>query len=674
MSERGRRESGSYRPHLDGLRALAVYLVVAFHAGIDGFRGGFIGVDVFFVLSGYLVTGLLVRDLGRPQGRIDLARFYSRRARRLLPAAGIALVATALAFATIAAPVEFADARGGIRAASLYFANWHFLNQSADYFATDINANPVVHYWSLSVEEQFYLLWPLLLGGLYAITRWAGARQMLVVRLVIATAGLCSLAAALSLSGDHLNRAYYGTDTRAYQLLAGAVIAVSPGIFPLLRRAPVAKILPAFSAVMALGLLVAASHFVGLDPIRRGAVVTLLTGALIVSLEAAPRDFGRRLLSWAPLTYLGRVSYGTYLWHWLVIVVLARRADLSPLATAAVASVVATGLASVSYQIVEQPIRMARVLDRPRLAVITSGLAISLLVGLVAAPRILDSSTGGSTPEASAAGVGGVPSQPDIKEALDDVYDTGSCQIRGPVACPLTTGSGKTAIVVGESHAVMLTPLLIDLAKRHDLALSAGYLGFCPWTRGLQYTIAAADCLDQQANLFDRVIPDLDPDIVFLVHRSVDDTNNSMSLSDGSRQFRAGSEAQAEILRKVITMVVSKLRADGRTVVMVEPIPLVAKDQNTLTCLSGASSVDECRFVTARAPGGEERVMRDLAAVDDKVVSVDLDRQVCPNLPFCDPVVRGLIVKRDENHLTTRFGRALLDPVDRYLTAQGVFG
>ena len=155
-------------------------------------------------------------------------RFYARRARRLLPAAAVNLVVTAVVFAAIAAPIELAEAERGIRAAALYVANWQFISQSADYFATDVEVSPVAHYWSLSVEEQFYLLWPLALAGLFAPAGRLG-RADPVLRAVVAAPGWPRSPPPWCCPGD-LDRAYYGTDTRAYQLLAGAALALTPAV------------------------------------------------------------------------------------------------------------------------------------------------------------------------------------------------------------------------------------------------------------------------------------------------------------------------------------------------------------------------------------------------------------------------------------------------------------
>src|SRR5262249_44194126 len=158
------------------------------HSGLGRFRGGFIGVDVFFVLSGFLVTKLLVRDLA-DYGRIRWKVFYSRRVRRILPAAFVTLLVTAIVYAVVASPLERFDAEGGFRAACFYVANWYFIHQATDYFAANINSNPVLHFWSLSVEEQFYLLWPLLLSGLYVASGWVGRRRWTALRLFVIAAG-----------------------------------------------------------------------------------------------------------------------------------------------------------------------------------------------------------------------------------------------------------------------------------------------------------------------------------------------------------------------------------------------------------------------------------------------------------------------------------------------------
>ncbi len=180
-----------YRPHLDGMRVLAVYLVVLFHAGVTSFSGGFVGVDVFFVLSGYLVTQVLVRSLRLADGDRPItdgdphqsrwphgfSRFYARRYRRLLPASFVALVVTAVVYSSIASQAELAGAVGAFKATFLYVANWYFIHQSSDYFAAAVNANPVQQFWSLAVEEQFYFVWPILLTALYLVSRWRVAAR-----------------------------------------------------------------------------------------------------------------------------------------------------------------------------------------------------------------------------------------------------------------------------------------------------------------------------------------------------------------------------------------------------------------------------------------------------------------------------------------------------------------
>ncbi len=669
-------DTWAYRPHLDGLRALAVYLVVAFHSGADRLSGGFIGVDVFFVLSGYLVTSLLLRDLSSG-GRIRLGRFYARRVRRLLPAAGVNLVVTAIVFRAIAAPAEFAAATGAMRAAALYVSNWWFIRESTDYFGSDVAASPVAHYWSLSVEEQFYLGWPLLLGGLALVARRVGRHQRAVLTGLVIALGSASLVAALVTAVDQPDRAYFGTGTRAYQLLAGAVLALVPSLVVRARRLPGAeRLLGGAAVVLVAGLVVLGTSLVAVGPVTRGVIAAGLTSGLIVALEAARGGAARRLLSLPAVSFLGRVSYGTYLWHWIVILVAQREYELAPLPTSVVSVPVATGLAALSYAVLERPIRTAPLLDRQRARVIAGGLATSVLVGVVVVPWVLDVDRAPSSrsPAATASGpdAGRTPVTVDWQAAATQEPDLVPCELGAENVCVLTEGSGPRVLLVGESHAGMLAPALIPVAERRDLTLAAAYLPYCPWERGLRYNLFGEDCFADQDALFDRRIAAFDPDIVVLAHRPLDDPASPAGLVDADEGPLVLPKQIERAIESRTRATVDALRDDGRQVVIVEPIPVASDDFSPITCLSQATFEDECRFEAREGPGAQERLFRSLAEADDGVWSIDLDRLVCPDLPTCDPVVDDKVVMYDSNHLATGFAATLADGLEALLVDAGV--
>ena len=219
-----------YRPQLDGLRALAVYLVVAYHAGLHAFSGGFIGVDVFFVLSGYLVTAAAPPRHSLARAGSTFAASTPGDSGGCCPAAFVTLVVTAVVYTAVAAPADVNSALGGFRSAFLYVANWHFIRQSNDYFAANVNTNPVVHFWSLAVEEQFYLcLAPARSARAYFVSGRAG-RPALEGSAADRRRRRGDLAgrARCTSRPSNVSRAYYGTDTRAYELLAGALLALTP--------------------------------------------------------------------------------------------------------------------------------------------------------------------------------------------------------------------------------------------------------------------------------------------------------------------------------------------------------------------------------------------------------------------------------------------------------------
>ncbi len=661
-----------YRPYLDGLRAVAVYLVVAFHAGSHRLNGGFVGVDIFFVLSGYLVTQLLTRDLLN-DGRIRLPRFYARRYRRLLPAAFVTLLVTSAVYAAIASPAEVLNAVGGVRAAFLYVANWFFVSQSSNYFAADINASPVIHFWSLAVEEQFYAIWPLLLGGMYLVTRRAGPRQWQVVRIMIAVGAVISLAAAWHLAVTDLNRAYYGTDTRAYQLLAGAFIAVTPSLLSL--DASKRRVARRASPVILFVIVLVATSVVDLGAIQRGAVIALATSLFIVAVENSDGGIVKRSLSASRLVYLGRVSYGTYLWHWPVLVVTTRAFHLSSSARIAIACLVATALAALSHEMLERPIRQARVLDHLNGAVIVTGLVVTAVGAFALVPAILKSSRGsGALVSATRAGTseGVIPSKVDWRDAKNDKVAVPVCLGVDVDKCVVVHGRPGGVLLVGDSHARMLVPTFKKIAERESLTFSAAIMPNCPWQIGLQYDVAGGviqQCEKRKADWYGRVIPTLRPDVVVLVDRSFDDQISPIPfVGPGGEVLRTTSENYERVLADESSRTVQQLRDAGRKVVMIEPVTVAPFD--TINCLSGAATLEACRFVANLEPTELERAYRRLAD-GKRVFSIDIDRLVCPYLPICDPLVDGVVVRRDNSHLSLRFAESIAGQIEDLLVQQG---
>jgi peptidoglycan/LPS O-acetylase OafA/YrhL len=661
----------AYRPHLDGLRAVAVYLVVLFHSGIDRFGGGYVGVDVFFVLSGFLVTQLLLRDV-TAHGSIRLRRFYARRFRRLLPAAFVALLVTAVVYTAISSALEVSDAVGSFKAAFAYSANWYFIHQSHGYFGADISASPVLHFWSLAVEEQFYLLWPLTLGGLFAVTRNLDSRRRKrTMQIVIAVGALASAAYALSLRDSNLNRAYYGTDTRAYELLAGALLALVPTL--VIRASGNQRAVRIATTAGFAGLLVIASSWVHLDPIERGIAVTAVACVILVALEAAQGGFVKWALSSPTVVYLGRISYGTYLWHWIVILVTVKTFETGPVATAAIACLVSSALASLSFEILERPVRTSAVLDRHRSAVIAGGLAISLASAFVVIPKLVDparaSNASARTHGAETRGLTPVPKHLNLPR-LRGLTGFRACVHKPVSTCTLVKGPGKHVLLIGDSHAWAMAPMFSAIANREHLHLSVSIDAACPWQRHIYTNFDFAECKEWQDDLYQRVVPRLDPDIIVVVNLAFG-TPGKYPVLVSADHHRIGPGTVAGETPESVAL----LRGDHRDVVIVEPIPLpVRPDSNfdPLACLAKAATVEECRYETRRTPSDLERVYRRIAQHDPKVRSLDLDRSVCPLFPICDPIVGGTVVKWDPSHLTIGFAQSLAPEVDTYLKSIGI--
>ncbi len=394
-----------YQPALDGLRAIAVLAVLLYHGQVTWTRGGFLGVDLFFVLSGYLITGLLLSEHAR-RGTVDLVRFWGRRARRLFPALLLVLVAVCLYSAALARSSQRDSLRLDALSTLGYTANWRFALTRQSYFAQYDDPSPLRHMWSLGIEEQYYLIFPVLLLVWLGLT--AGRRGLLKIGLLVAAGGSALLMAVLYDPAVDPSRVYYGTDTRAQALLVGAFLAAWSADHPpvhgpraYLQLGPFEVPVPGWGALGWAGLLgflvlVLTARDLSGALYRGGLFLTALVCALLIAGATRARQGSalNRLLSWRGLTAVGLISYGLYLWHWPVYVVLDQeRTGMSGPALLVFRFAVTFALAALSYHLVERPIRSGAGL--PGLRRFRPGL-VTAAAGVLALIAIFASTTGTS--------------------------------------------------------------------------------------------------------------------------------------------------------------------------------------------------------------------------------------------------------------------------------------
>ena len=438
--------SSSRNDALDGLRLLAVAAVMAFHFGVPGASGGFLGVDVFFVLSGFLITSLLLAQMRQRQ--LDVFDFWTRRLRRLLPAL-LVLMAVVVGWAALVAPPVSRDGlRGDITATLFYVANWHFITTST-YFASDGAPSPLEHMWSLAIEEQFYLVWPLLLLLVACLVREHGRRVAAVG--MIAAIGLLASAVRLGLvwASSGQDRAYLGTDSRIFEPLTGALLAalMASGAARRLVSGAHWRLLALGGLALAWGL----ARLGGPGGATRayadgGAVVVALGSAAIIAAVAMRESNVTRALALPLVAYLGRLSYAMYLWHWPLVVWTERYgwwdlSDLNTLVRALILTALTIALAALSYHLVEKPIRygsLSRFLAPRRMLV-----AAPLVLG---AMFLINSSL--VVPRAGAA-IGRVT---------------------------------RTIVLVGDSVPQRLAPYLARAAARYGYVVVSATRGSCPAT------------------------------------------------------------------------------------------------------------------------------------------------------------------------------------------------
>ena len=375
----------SFRPDIEGLRAIAIALVMLNHAGLTWLPGGYVGVDVFFVLSGFLITGVLLREL-EASGSVSLPGFYARRARRLLPAGALVLLGTVIATHIVIGGARAARTAEDARWTALFLANVHFIRVGTDYMNSTLPPSPLQHFWSLAVEEQFYLVWPLILILIGKVARGRSVRKIsaLVLFAIVAS----SLIWSIVQTNQAGTVAYFSPLTRAWELGLGGLLALAS---PLLGRLP-QNLGSSSDGVGLVAIGFAAIRF-GPTTVFPGAsaLVPVLGTCLVIASGATLRN-GRvqHMLSAPPLMFTGRISYSLYLWHWPVLIIGAAWIGHDPGLTANLALCgLAILLAYLTYSLLEEPVRDSVRLKRcrPRVS-LAMGAALTASVLVVATSAI----------------------------------------------------------------------------------------------------------------------------------------------------------------------------------------------------------------------------------------------------------------------------------------------
>jgi peptidoglycan/LPS O-acetylase OafA/YrhL len=474
-----------YRPDIDGLRAVSILAVVWYHAFPELVPGGFVGVDIFFVISGYLITTIIVSQLA--QNSFSLQTFYQRRIRRIFPALVVMLAATYAAGWFIQLPRDFKLLGDNLLGGALFFANFVQL-WSQDYFAPDAETNPLLHLWSLGIEEQFYIFWPLLLAVLHS------SRLRLIVIVSIA---LASLAANIALVGDHQPIAFYSPATRAWELLAGALLA-RPGA----SEGTMLRFIPD-NAKGWLGLLLIALAIAFLDSSSKypGWGALLPVGGAVLLLDAHSSQVNRLLLSNRFMVFTGLISYPLYLWHWPILTYLRIVRDTVPtFLEKDLAVAVAFALASLTYAYVERPIRHWR---HAVTALAPAMLALAA-IGLVTA---LGSGFEFRFPS-EVREIAALPGKDNSGFRPNCFLETGETAVDRPNNC-VETGSGPLIFVWGDSTAATLYPGLKAEQQLHAFRIAQFTSAACAPILGVAKARACIDLNDEAFGVIRKIRPDV---------------------------------------------------------------------------------------------------------------------------------------------------------------------
>ena len=669
-----------FRRDIQGLRAVAVLLVVAFHAGMPGITGGYVGVDVFYVISGFLITGLLVGELERA-GTISLRTFYAGRVRRLLPLAALVLVAVAIGMQFFTPPVFRPTVRFDALSALFYYSNWQFALESVNYLTLGAAQNPVLHYWSLSVEEQFYLVWPVLL--VLAATFWRGRGPGVRGRcaIVIAAVGGGSLVYSLVETASQPAIAYFETTTRGWEFATGAAIALAA---PMLGRAP--RRVAAVVGLCGLGAIVVAAATDGTSTAFPGTAALLPvagTGLVLASGIGASASGVGALLSLAPLRYVGKRSYAWYLWHWPCLV-FARTARWAPIdgriGWAATGAAVALSfvLAVASHKLVEEPARRARWFNVRRRRVVLLGgsatAAAAVALVLAGGPLVLPGGSVGPIGSAQASASTPTAASPLAAQDSTPYGAMRGCHVDYGAEAPEdscvfgVTNAKRTVVLVGDSHAAQWFPALERIALHERFRLIAWTKSGCPLAGDAHIYLPAigrdySECRAWSAAVISRLraMPRtwlvIDARTSTYLPQILAPDGDAVTLATAARLWGANFAASVAELQRVASHVVV-LRDTPRA------------PQNIPACISW----DPARSAGCNFPQTRDGHWDDAEYAAERAAGVALSAYANP-VPAvcggrtCPAVISGQIVYRDDNHLTSAFSASIWRDLARVINA-----
>ncbi|WP_328359279.1 acyltransferase [Mycobacterium sp. NBC_00419] len=710
-------QRSTFRPDIEGLRAVAVLGVVLFHASVPGIGGGYIGVDVFFVISGFLITGLLWREAAGT-GTVKLRAFYGARARRLLPASAFVGVITMVASVLLLPPLRVPTVLYDGIASALYVGNYWFILDNVNYFSDLLTPSPFLHYWSLSVEEQFYLVWaPLVLGTAWVIRAihrrrntapaTASRRPFLVV---LGLVGAASFALSLVITYVIPAAAFFSLPTRAWQLAAGGLLALTAAEWQ--RLSPRAAVVLGWTGLAM--IVVACIWYTPTTPFPGTAALLPTLGAVLVIGAgcATPTQGCGQLLATSPMRAIGRISYSWYLWHWPVLVLApALLGHPLGLGERLAAALLSAGLAWLTLRYLENPLRFnPKIRDSPWRSLALGAVAtlIAVCVGLGLFTAVPAAIGPGAPAQQIALTIPAVPANADpaayttaVEQAftqtqtalaaalhttavpanltppLDNaaaeekaVYRNGCMldffQVTQPDCFAGDTASPTRVALVGDSHAAMWTPALKEIANQQHWRLETLAKAGCPV---LDLPISSpllnreyTECEQWRGEVVTRLRAEHNQLIVISMWRGY-------GVEDWPSGFRTYDTAWIESMARLV----KDLRGSGAQVLVLGPIP--APHANVPICISGhLDDATACALTRSKAVDQSGIAAETAATTANGGQYADLTDLFC-TAERCPVIVGNTLVYFDWNHATPAYTQVLAPAigtlVDRAITLGG---